>query len=289
MPDEHGSEITLPEYYKLVWAKAKKLENLELLMRFGGWFVPILIGAGISLIFGVFDLPALLASQRIGWFFAGLTLLISGLGRMLWCLIRAPHQIYIDDRGAVRSAASERDAFSRSAESANQTLLQLLIERKTQDSMLAHARDESNALAIRLEAANEKLATVSAERAAAAAEVAALKSPKTRPGTRTDVVKAFQKFIERSRSIPHVWPDVTAWRNEVIVYVEAHLDCPDAKEFRDPPREFTQVQHPNDTERAKYCLAWYTGKLQSWTNAFLHGKLDHCIAEFYVPIKDGSG
>lgn len=105
----HGPEITLGSYYKLVWRRAKQLENWEWLARVGGWIVPTLMGGGILIVFGAIDLPALISGQRIGWFITGVGLLLGGLGRMAWCLIRAPHHIYAEEAQRLASVCSERD------------------------------------------------------------------------------------------------------------------------------------------------------------------------------------
>jgi|HubBroStandDraft_5_1064220.scaffolds.fasta_scaffold267677_2 hypothetical protein len=118
MDRDECSDLSLGLYYKLVWRRAKALENWDWLTRVGGSIVPIAIGAAALILFGAVDSSALISTQRIGWVFLGASLLLGGLGRMAWCLIRAPHSLYIEERRAFSArleSASEEFDRQRSA------------------------------------------------------------------------------------------------------------------------------------------------------------------------------
>jgi hypothetical protein len=108
-----------------------------------------------------------------------------------------------------------------------------------------------------------------------------------RPGTANDVVKDLVRIAAAAGKIePQSWEEFESWRDELLAYTKSHLDCPDADEFENPPRELTQVQCPNNKEKAKYWLGFYIGRLNRWTNAIRAGQMDHCIADFSVPINN---
>jgi hypothetical protein len=115
MGDAFNAPISLRAYYCKIWKKATRLEDGKWSKRAATEIV--VSGIGLAM-WGLFlGFHRTIESRTLAWLFVGSSLLFGGLGRLVWCLMRAPYQIHLDDQAELgksasdlRIAASERDA-----------------------------------------------------------------------------------------------------------------------------------------------------------------------------------
>lgn len=104
MPDHP----TLCQYYRMVWNKASAIEGRNWVTSTGAAIMLSLIGAGILGTLQGFDV--LLNAKRPEWVVAGILMIVGGVGRAFWCLIRSPHQMHCEQLGKYDSFESSAHA-----------------------------------------------------------------------------------------------------------------------------------------------------------------------------------
>jgi hypothetical protein len=134
---------------------------------------------------------AILAQQTTTWLFLGLGMIAIGFGRFLACLVRAPHQLALDDHAEfVRRHDADAGNFDR-----------------------------------QLAAVLDSMRNVVAERDKAIAERDALRKPSRIPLTVAHGRIEFHRFIKQGRAdeIKQNASGCRAWADEVLAYVQAAL------------------------------------------------------------------
>jgi hypothetical protein len=106
--------ISLRAYYGKVWNKATHLED-------GKWrhkaIAEIVVGVLGMLIWGYFlGFDRTIEARTVACLFLGSGLILTGFGRFVACLLRAPHQIYLEDQtrlfgteAELQTAIADRD------------------------------------------------------------------------------------------------------------------------------------------------------------------------------------
>ena len=106
MGDALNAPVSLRAYYRKIWNKAKQLEE-------GKWRKRAIAEVAIAIlglvVIGYFLGPErVITARTIAWLFIGIGLISIAFWRFAVFLIRAPHQIHLDDQAKLLESESER-------------------------------------------------------------------------------------------------------------------------------------------------------------------------------------